>query len=127
MSESKKWEAAAIEKLQKEQGAVIGQKEKAMVKEVSQALMDFCRQDEEFAQAICQGGSLKDCMKAVANGVGNSISDIEAYRKAVQFYFPGAKVHMHMTIDLIGDAACPAVQQEVPTKNEIILNLEDFL
>ena len=43
---------------------------------VMAALKDFCLQEEEFAQAIVQGGTFADCMKAVAKGVGNSISDI---------------------------------------------------
>ena len=37
--------------------------------------------------------------------MGSSISDLEAYKKAVQFYFPGAEIKFHMTIDLIGKAA----------------------
>lgn len=37
--------------------------------------------------------------------LGDSISDLEAYKKAVQFYFPGAVVNMQLTIDLIGTAA----------------------
>ena len=46
------------------------------------ALLEFCRQNEEFAQAVAQGGSFQECMKAVAQGVGNCISDLEAYRRA---------------------------------------------
>ena len=87
------------------------------------AIKDFCRQDEEFAQAVMQGGSFADCMKAVAQGVGQAISDLDAYKKAVQFYFPGAKVQMQLSIDLIGDAAAPA---EEPKAEQKILSLEDF-
>ena len=71
-----------------------------MVQAVLKALLDFCRQDAEFAQAVVQGGSLEDCMKAVTADVGNCISDLEAYRRAVKFYFPGADVRFHMTVDL---------------------------
>ena len=95
----------AVEKLGKEEKLVSGSKEKAMLKDVRATLEDFCRQDEEFAQAVVQGGTLAECMKAVAQGVGSSISDLEAYQKAVQFYFPGAKVRFQMSIDLAGDAA----------------------
>jgi hypothetical protein len=95
----------ALERLKKEAGQVSGQKEKAMAGAVRKALEDFCRQEPEFAQAIVQGGSFKDCMAAVAKGVGTSISDSEAFAKAARFYFPGSKVKVVMEIDLIGDAA----------------------
>lgn len=121
----------ALKKLDTAQ--VVGQKEKAMAKAVSTVLQDFCRQDEEFAQAVAQGGSFKDCMIAVAKGVGNSISDLDAYKKAVRFYFPGADISVQMKIDLIGDAGKPETRQAVSDKVKtekptgIILNLEDFL
>lgn len=106
--------------------SVSGQKENAMKAEVSDALMSFCEQEPEFAQAVVQGGSFADCMKSVAKGTGSSISDIEAYRKAVEFYFPGAKVNFKMTIDLIGDAAAP--QEDKPeVKKSLSFNLDDFI
>lgn len=117
------WATQAVQKLEKEKAAVTGQKEKIMADAVMAALKDFCLQDEEFAQAIVQGGSFDKCMQAVAKGVGNSISDLDAYKKAVQFYFPGAKIKMHMTIDLIGDAA----GDTAATQSVTILDLEDLL
>lgn len=41
----------------------------------------------------------------MAAGVRDSISDLEAYKKAVQFYFPGAEVQMTLSINLVGTAA----------------------
>ncbi len=76
-----------------------------MKKSVKETLEDFCRQEDEFAQAVVQGGSFTGCMKAVANKCGHGISDLEAFRRAVRFYFPGSEIRMQMTIDLIGDAA----------------------
>ena len=105
MIQMENWSTKAVEKLENEKTKVSGQKETAMAAAVAEALKDFSRQDEEFAQAVVQGGSFADCMKAVAKGVGNAISDLDAYKKAVQFYFPGAKIKMQMFIDLIGDAA----------------------
>lgn len=96
---------AALERLKKEAGTASGQKEKAMAGAVRKALEDFCYQEPEFAQAIVQGGSFKDCMAAVAKGVGTSISDSEAFAKAARFYFPGSRVRVVMEIDLVGDAA----------------------
>ena len=95
----------------------------AMKSAVLTALLDFTQQDEEFAQAVIDGGSFSDCMKAVAKGCGSSISDVEAYGKAVSFYFPGAKIRMKMTIDLIGDADKGA--DAAP--EGLILDLSNFL
>lgn len=117
----------AVKKLTEEKKGVTGNKEKAMSSAVFAAIKDFCLQDEEFAQAVVQGGTFVNCMKAVAKGVGNSISDLEAYKKAVQFYFPGAEVKMQLTIDLIGKAGGDPVESDsVPTQPGMILNLADF-
>lgn len=98
----------------------------AMKKAVRDALEDFCCQDEEFAQAVAQGGSFEECMKAVAKGCGSSISDLTAYKKAVQFYFPGAKVNMQLTIDLIGDAEKKTPDEQGGAKG-VILDLWSLL
>lgn len=122
------WATEAVAKLNEGRKRVTGQKAKAMAGAVGDALRDFCVQDAEFAQAVVQGGSFADCMAAVAKGVEASISDVEAYRKAVEFYFPGAKVHMQLVIDLVGDAAPPEpVAAEPEPSTGIILNLADFL
>lgn len=104
MTQMENWATQAHEKLKKERPAVSGNKERAMADAVLDAIKEFCKQEPEFAQAVVQGGSFKECMGKVAAGVGNSISDIDAYKKAVQFYFPGAVVNMQLTIDLIGAA-----------------------
>lgn len=101
---------------------VSGQKENAMAPSVREALTDFCRQDAEFAQAVAQGGSFKDCMATVAKGVGGSISDLEAYRKAVRFYFKGADVRFRMEIDL-----CPTAEEAPRNAQKKILDIADFL
>lgn len=125
------WASKAVQKLADEKGKVAGNKEKAMAGAVFAAIKDFCLQDEEFAQAVVQGGSFADCMKKVAAGVGQSISDLDAYKKAVQFYFPGAEVRMQLTIDLIGKAAGKDKLKE-QTKSlaesapSLVLNLADY-
>ena len=113
----------AEKRLKEESKKVSGAKEKAMASAVRDALLDFCRQDEEFAQAVAQGGSFQDCMATVAKGVGNSISDLEAYRRAVSFYFPGAGIRMKMEIDLC-DSVKDAPHIDGPG---IVLDLADFL
>lgn len=111
----------ALERLGREYSTVKGQKAGAMKKAVREALESFIRQDDEFAQAVVQGGSFADCMAAVEKGVGNSISDMDAYRKAVQFYFKGAEIRMVMEIDL-----CPnRVKEETGSRK--VLDLADFL
>lgn len=123
------WFSQAKEKLGAQFKSVNGSKEGAMKGAVRDALLSFAEQNEEFAQAIVQGGSFADCMKAVAKGVGNSISDIEAYRKAVTFYFDGATVRFEMHIQLepvVEEETAP--QTEVATESGcIVLSLDDFL
>ena len=120
----------ALKKLREGAKNVRGNKESAMKDAVRATLETFCTQDEEFAQAVVQGGDFPACMAAVARGVGSSISDLEAYKKAVQFYFPGAEIRMQMTIDLIGAAAAtetasaPAEQKK---PENIILDFTEFL
>lgn len=92
---------------------------------VQNELLEFCRQDEEFAQAVAQGKSFAECMTAVgkkAQGKG-WLSDQEAYLAAVQFYFPGAEIRCTMTIDLAGQAGL----RDEGRKPSICLDLSDFL
>ncbi len=117
----------ALEKLKNELGSFKGgQKEKAMKEDVSAALCEFCRQEPEFAQAIVQSDkTFSDCIKAVAAGTGTSISDLEAYKKAVNFYFPGARVNSKMTIDLIGDANTDSSANQ-EKKSVLDISLDDL-
>ena len=105
----------------------------AMKDDVCRTLDLFCRQDAEFAQAVVRGGTFEDCMKAVAKSCGQHIPDIEAYRRAVRFYFPGADVKFHMTVNL-----CASVETEeepepmqtsvqTPKAGRKILSLDDYL
>lgn len=119
------WLERALNRLkeEKDEGKNLNKYAGVMAEPVKKQLEDFCRQDEEFAQAVVQGGSFKDCMAAVTKGIGSSISDLEAYQRAVRFYFPGARVKMQMSVDLVGDAA----QEEQASKKGMVLDLADFL
>lgn len=76
-----------------------GQKERVIAKPTAEALIEFCRQSDEFGQAVLDGKSFAECVKSVCGSIkGNACSDIEVYEKAVEFYFPGAKVDFQMTI-----------------------------
>lgn len=119
----------AIAKLDKELKQLQESKKKdmkisAMMEAVHDALVEFCRQTEEFAQAVVQGGSFEQCMGAVAKGVGNSISDLDAYRRAVQFYFPGADIRVKMTVNLMASVEENAPQ---PAAAPVVLDLFDLL
>ena len=82
-----------------EKSGKYGVKENAMKGEVLKALAAFAEQDVEFAEAIIQKSqTFADCMASVAKDVGSSISDLDAYKKAVQFYFPGAEIEFQMKI-----------------------------
>ena len=106
-----------------------------MKERVCETLVFFCQQDREFAQAVVQGGIFADCMKAVAAdartfGNGHGIPDLEAFRRAVRFYFPGADVKFHMTVNLCADVEAEAevaAAALVASTGPKILDLEDFL
>ena len=66
-------------------------------------------------------------MDSVAKGVGDSISDIEAYRKAVKFYFSTANIHFTMTIDLCGDIGTPPSTMKKNEKSALSVSLDELL
>lgn len=112
------WYEQAEKRLKDGYDKINGWKEREMKSAVRDVLLEFCRQNEEFAQAVAQGGSFPDCMAAVAKGVGSSLSDLEAYRRAASFYFDGARVNFTMSIQLE-----PAAE---PQQTGILLDLSDF-
>lgn len=114
----------AVQKITTEQKQVSGQKEKAMSNAVFQVVHDFCLQSEPFAKAVVDGGTFADCMKAVAKGVGNYISDLDAYKKAVEFYLPKADIRLQMSI-IQPDVEATAVADE--PAGSFTLDLLDFL
>ena len=116
------YKAKAIEKLDKEQykGAY-----KYVAGAVTDALKGFCEQDEEFAQAIVQSDkSLNECIDKVLKGHGNCISDLEVYRRAVEFYFPGATVSMTLKIHV---NPYDVKEEESKPSSVIELDLDDLI
>ena len=114
----------AIEKLNKElKEFKSGDRKASAVKDaVADTLKTFCQQDEEFAQAVVQTDkTLSDCCETIMKDTGSSISDLEVYKKAVNFYFPGADIKMTMEIDLIGSAA-----ESKPQGKVIKLSIDDL-
>ena len=119
--------AKAIEKLELEKKTFTDNskkqsqlwKEKLMAPAVFAALKEFCRQSEAFAKAVVSGKTFSECLCFIAKGTGNALSDLDAYKKAVEFYLPGASVTMQLKMELPGDT---------PTPNDasLVLNLMDL-
>ena len=102
----------------------------AVYSAVRDALVGFCEQQEELADAVLQQGkTLGDCCEQIMKGCGNCISDIEVYAKAVAFYFPGAKVEMKMTVYMSKFERDESVKPEKSqsTAKVLDLRLEDLL
>lgn len=110
----------------------LSQKAKAVSDGVRGALIEFCKQNSEFSQAVVQSEkSVAECLEYVVKGCGSCLSDIAAYERAARFYFAGAKVHFQMILDL-GDGGFSgenktAVPPEAPTKKCIMLDLDELL
>lgn len=103
---------------------ITGKVQGAVKNEVINKLLDFCEQDAEFAQAVAQKKDFQGCLNAVAQGVGQYLSDIDVYMRAVQFYFSGATIQCTMTICLEGET------QDKPDKlkkRRIDLSIADIL
>ncbi len=65
------------------------------------ALKQLCEDNDEFAQAVMQQDkSVCDCLAEIVKGAKQSLSDLLALTRAVQFYFPGADVKLTMSLDL---------------------------
>ena len=81
--------------------AKLGKYETEVKNAVLRTICKFCEQNAEFRQAIEQSGkSFADCLKATVKGAGASLEDLEVYKRAVAFYFPGADIKCTMTLDL---------------------------
>ena len=87
-----------------ETSCINGRIQQAIAESTAKALILCCEQEPEFEEAVEQSDkSFQDCLDHVAKGVGESISDLDAYNKAVKFYFSTASVHFNMRINLSGD------------------------
>lgn len=123
----------AADRLTKELGEVAVNRYIDVVKKpVYDALVSFCSQSEEFAQAVAESDkTLNDCLKSVVAGVKSSLSDIEAYRRAAAFYFPGCEVDMKLSIRMSRYEDKPADDKPAEKSNReeraINLSLMDLL
>jgi hypothetical protein len=89
----------------------IGNKEKAVSSYVHNVISDACDQSEQFSRVVYDfKRTLGDCLKEIMKGVGSSISDIDVYRNAIQFYFPNSEIHATTTITFTGE---PPSEEEI--------------
>ena len=119
----------AKEKLEREhKAAKYGQYARIMKDGVKQTLVQFCEQSEVFAEKVAHGKSFEECMKAVAKNCGSGLSDVDAYKRAVKFYMPEAKIRVHMEI-FTGEAPAPEREQPAaePVRQDGIVDLSAFL
>lgn len=119
----------AKEKIKVSDVKKLGKYENAVYEEVAAALYLFCEQSEEFARAVVDcDKSFEDCLKEICKGLGRSISDLNLYNKAVQFYFSGAFVKFTMTI-CMSEYEFDEPEQTVSEKpkENIVLSLDSLL
>ncbi len=109
-----------MDKLRQEEAAFSGGlREQAIHKAVVATLKKFCEEDARFAQVFLKTRrTLSDCCGQIVRGVGNSISDIEVYRRAVQFYFPNSEIEFKMNILLTGEAPSEEEMAREPEKKQ---------
>lgn len=106
-----------------------GKHESVMAEYVKNVLIEFAKQSEEFAHAIIESGSFEGCLHEVAKGIGNYISDLDAYKRAVKYYFPTATIECTMRINTEGNiTGAEASEEKEPEKASAInLSLDDLL
>ena len=111
------------------ENVILGKKETAVKDAVLKTICKFCEQNDEFKQAIEQSNKpFVDCLKATVKNAGTSIEDLEVYKRAVAFYFPGADIKCTMTLDL-GDEGF-SNNSETPTGSaggKLQLDLDSLL
>lgn len=107
--------------------AKLGKYETAVKNAVMKTICNFCEQNAEFKQAIEQSGkSFADCLKATVKGAGASLEDLEVYKRAVAFYFPGADIKCTMTLDL-GDSGFSNKTSTDSDSGKLQLDLDSLL
>ena len=100
------WRAKAKTKLEDENKAFKGSREARAVRDyILKTLICFADQEPRFAEVVCNTKrTFSECCAAVVHNAGGMMSDLDAYRRAVQFYFPNAEVEFIMNVKLTGAA-----------------------
>ena len=117
---------AALDKLNdpKQKEGKSGTKANAVFPFVLKTLKDFCSQDMAFADAVLkQTETVGACCEQICKDVGNHISDIDLYKKVVEFYFPRATIKFEMRI--VTESSEPVAQ--AIEHRAVVLNLFDMM
>ena len=110
------------------ENVTLGKKETAVKDAVLKTICKFCEQNAEFKQAIEQSNkSFADCLKATVKNAGTSIEDLEVYKRAVAFYFPGADIKCTMTLDLGDDGFSNSKTSTEADSGKLQLDLDSLL
>lgn len=111
------WRAKAKSKLEAEDKLFKGGRAaKSVQSYVLRTLLGFVDQEPRFAEVVCNTQrTFSECCAAVVNNAGEVLSDLETYRRAVQFYFPNAEVSFSMNIKLTGAPPTEAEMQAPAT------------
>lgn len=141
-------QTAAIERINRDfdPKKVKGRFAPLICNEVKDRVIEFCRQNEEFADfVLADSRDINESCSAVESAQytecandqkceSYQISDILAYAAAAKFYVPTIKIHMTMTLDMAGDAKAMAGESEplpksdkpdiTVTKNESVKKLD---
>lgn len=98
--------SAASKKLDEEEKAFVGSgRAKMIFPHVVKTLRGFIEEDDRFAEVVANTvRTVSECCAAVVDKSGDVMSDLEVYRKAVQFYFPNADVEFKMNVRITGAA-----------------------
>lgn len=105
----------------------LGRHETEVKNAVLRTICKFCEQNAEFKQAIEQSDkSFANCLKATVKGAGTSLEDLDVYKRAVAFYFPGADIKCTMTLDL-GDGGFSNETSTDADSGKLQLDLDSLL
>lgn len=110
--------------------SIKGRYQQVIAADTARALISFCEQEPEFEQAVEESGkTFQDCLDSVCKGIRNSLSDLEAYKRAVRFFFSTADVHFNMTIDLTGgnDRKDPPITMTQHASESLSVSLDELL
>lgn len=122
----------AIDKLNREyKESNVSDIAKVIFEKTVNTVKSFC-ENEKFAEAVvkqektiaeCCENIVKEIAEAMKNPktriIGTGLSDVEVYKKAAEFYFPGADICFSMKIVL---------PEEEPKNNKVIkLSLDKFI
>ena len=85
---------------------------------VVKTLRGFIEEDDRFADVFANTArTISECCAAVVDKSGDVMSDLEVYRKAVQFYFPNADVEFKMNVRITG-AAPSEEEMKKPSRHQ---------